>query len=161
MIEQGLPFAILGAGLALAAACDLAERRIPNVLVAAIAIAGLAAREWAGGAPALVDASLSGTTILLALLVPWAAGVLGGGDVKLAAAAAVWLPPTRLGAFLVYTAVAGGPVALAALGAHRWRVRQALRTATGPELDASPRATVPVALAIGMGALAALRWGLP
>lgn len=163
MTELGPPLAILGAGLGVAVAFDVAQRRIPNPLVALIAVTGLAVREWSGGATGLVDAVLAGAITLLALLVPWASGLLGGGDLKLAAAAAVWLTPSRLGAYLVFTAVAGGPVALATLAAHRWRVRHALRAVTGAgglALDAAPKATVPMAVAIALGALAALRWRL-
>ncbi|HET9555428.1 MAG TPA: prepilin peptidase [Anaeromyxobacteraceae bacterium] len=165
MVEQSLHLALLGSALAVAAARDVAERRVPNLIVAPLAAAGLAAQLAAGGPGALLEGALAGGAALLLLLLPWMAGGLGGGDVKLAAAAAVWLGPSRLAAFLLFTAVAGGPVALAARAAHRQRARRELArvTSAGLGLDAAelPRETAPVAVAIALGAIAALRWGLP
>ncbi|MGB8930107.1 MAG: A24 family peptidase, partial [Anaeromyxobacteraceae bacterium] len=97
--------------------------------------------------------------------VPWVAGMLGGGDVKLAAAAAIWLGPPRLLSFVVFVAVAGAPVALLARLSHRlalWRLAVQARS-DGVALDdlRPPEETAPVAVAVLLGTFAALRWRLP
>lgn len=108
------------AGLFLwAAASDVATRRIPNRLTAALALVGLvrlAADLAAGGGwtdPALDLAAAAAVLVLGAA--GFAAGVLGGGDVKLAAAAALWLGAGALAPFLMVSALAGGLLALAYL----------------------------------------------
>jgi len=76
-------FAIL---VGIAAICDLRARRVPNWLVAIIAITGLVA----GGSPL-------GILVGMAMLLPaFAARWLGGGDVKLLAAMGAWLGPVAV-----------------------------------------------------------------
>ena len=104
---------LLGTLLAVAVAADVAQRRIPNVVVAPIAMAGLAA-QWAIGGPSAAGLSALGALgVLVLLILPWMSGKLGGGDVKLIAATAIWIGPSGLLPFLAFTAVAGAPVALA------------------------------------------------
>jgi prepilin peptidase CpaA len=165
MVEHAYLVAILVCGLAVAAAWDVARRRVPNLVVAPLAALGLAAQWSSSGPQAALLGLAAGAGTLLLLLAPWALGALGGGDAKLAAATAVWLGPSRLSSFLLYAAVAGAPVALAAWAAHRLRARRELRrlAAAGLSVDDArlPRQTAPVAVAIALGALAALRWGSP
>lgn len=156
--------ALLGSLLAVAVAADVAQRRIPNTVVLVIAVAGFAA-QWVGSGPAAaITGALTGAGVLGALLLPWASGKLGGGDVKLVAATAVWLGPSRVLAFLALTAVAGAPVAVVTRLAHL-RANRLLpgRAADGPAAEALvlPRETVPYAAAIALGAFAALQGVLP
>jgi prepilin peptidase CpaA len=156
--------AILQALLAVACASDVARRRVPNAIVAALAAGGLAARWAGGGVTAAAWGAAAGAGVLALLLPAWATGKLGGGDAKLAAAAAVWLGPSRLIAFLVLSAAAGLPVALATWVARRLELRRLARggAAAGAEAKASsPRETVPFAVAIAMGALLAMPWSAP
>lgn len=103
---------MVAALLILAAALrDLSSRRIPNVLCAALAVVSIAARLSEGLAAAA--ASLATAALLFALLFAlFARGVLGGGDVKLATAAALGLPPPAVWDFVVATALAGGALSL-------------------------------------------------
>jgi prepilin peptidase CpaA len=48
-------------------------------------------------------------------------GWMGGGDVKLLAALALWLPLEKMAGLLVWMAVGGGVLTLAMLIAHRLR----------------------------------------
>lgn len=109
------------AGMLHAALTDLRCRRIRNWLVAALAVA------WA---PLAVLAGLSGghmaASVLAAALVFaggfgcfWA-GWLGGGDVKLATAAVLWLGAGQAVPFLVLTALLGGALSLLMLTAGRF-----------------------------------------
>ncbi len=96
--------------LAAAAYRDVAVRRIPNALVAAVAVIGVA-RQAATDFGVLGLAVLASAFVLLAAMFLWQRGVLGGGDVKLLAAAALLVPPAAVPHLLLATAVAGGVVA--------------------------------------------------
>jgi prepilin peptidase CpaA len=68
------------------------------------------------------------------------AGMMGGGDVKLAAALALWFPPAGTIKFLVMMSIAGGVLTLAILVWHRAR-----RNVGSPK--------IPYGVAIAAGAL--------
>lgn len=110
-----LPLVALAAAcLAAAAWRDLAVRRIPNAAAAGLALTGLALRALEGIGP--LGASLAAAALLFALLfLGFARGILGGGDVKLATAAALGLPPAGVWMLVVATALAGGVLSLAYL----------------------------------------------
>jgi len=100
----------------LAAAHDLATRRIPNALCALLALLSLAARATEG--LAALGATLAAASALFALLVVlFSRGLLGGGDVKLATAGALGLPPVAIWDFVVATTLAGGLLSLLYLAA--------------------------------------------
>ncbi len=163
VIERAIVVAI-GGLLALAVAADVAWRRVPNAVVLPIAVGGLAAQLATGGPIAAGWSALVALGILAVLMVPWASGKLGGGDVKLIAATAIWLGPSRVAAFLVFTAIAGAPVALATRLHHLIQLRREAPGATPHGCRPVPlavRETVPLAAAIVLGAFAALSWRFP
>lgn len=100
----------------LAAAYDLAHRRIPNPLVLALALLGALRLLWAVGTGA--ESATPGADLGIAVAIFAAGAVLfhlnlfGGGDVKLLAAAALWLGAAAVTPFLVVTTLAGGALAL-------------------------------------------------
>ena len=57
--------------------------------------------------------------MLLAGIVVWRCGWLGGGDVKLIAALSLWAGPGHLASFLLAVALSGGVLALAMVLAGR------------------------------------------
>lgn len=108
---------VLAIGLfAAAAASDLARRRIPNPLVMALAALGLARLGLAvaaGAGPGVLGADLGVGLLVLALgAVFFRFGLLGGGDVKLLAAGALWIGTAQVAPFLMTTVLAGGLLAL-------------------------------------------------
>jgi prepilin peptidase CpaA len=104
--------------LALAAWRDVAVRTIPDVISLGLLVAGLAKRAPLG--PGALLASMAVALALFMLLVLLhARGLLGGGDVKLAAAFAVGLAPADAYDFVVFTALAGGLLALIYLAMSR------------------------------------------
>lgn len=114
-----MPLALSLAALALlvaAATTDALDRRIPNALSLGLALVGLAriAADLVAGGPALpVAADLAGAAGVFALgAAGFRFGLLGGGDVKLLAAAALWLGAAALLPFLMATALAGGLLAV-------------------------------------------------
>jgi len=98
---EGAPLALMGgivfsAILIIAAIGDLRTRRIPNRLVAVLALLGIAySVARAPGIPGLSQAG-GGLLAGLACWLPfYLMGWLGAGDVKLYAAAGAWLGPAR------------------------------------------------------------------
>jgi prepilin peptidase CpaA len=154
---------ILGTFLAIAAAADVAQRRVPNGVVAPLAVAGVAAKWEGAGAGAAVAGILAGVAVVAVSLYPWRKGIVGAGDVKLAAAVAIWVGPDRLVPFLLFAGAAGLPVAIAARVGHRLALRRLVRAASasgvGLEAVAPPRESVPFAVAIALGALAVVLGG--
>lgn len=113
---------IVLAGLLLwAAAGDIRTFTIPNGLNAAIALG--APLFWlASGTPLWPDAALSfGAALIVFALLAGAfyAGMMGGGDVKMAPAVVLWFPAARVLDFLLVMSLAGGLVTLAAVARHR------------------------------------------
>ncbi|WP_299132379.1 prepilin peptidase [uncultured Amaricoccus sp.] len=101
---------------ALAAAGDIARRRIPNPLVLALAFAGLARlglAAWGGASPVALGIDIAAALAIFAAGAGlFAAGLLGGGDAKLLGAGSLWLGAEGTGAFLMVTVLAGGLLAL-------------------------------------------------
>ena len=146
--------------LAVAAAADVAWRRVPNALVVALAALGLAAQVSAGGWRAALLGAAGVTLVLLVLIPVWSRGALGGGDVKLAAACAAWLALGDLPVFALAVALAGGLVAAAAFLLSRRAPAVGDRVAVLAAPGRSRPVRVPYAIAIGAGALVALHWRL-
>ena len=113
--------ALLAAGLAVAALRDWRTRTIPNWLNAAIALGAIP--FWiASGLPLWPDAAIHVAVALGVFLVFALAfhfGAMGGGDVKMVAAIALWLPPLAVVKLLVIMSIAGGLLTVAMLIPHR------------------------------------------
>lgn len=113
--------AVLAVMLLAAALWDLKSRTIPNLLNAAIAI-GAIPFWWASGLALWPDVALhvavaAGVFAIFALA--FAAGAMGGGDVKMVAAVALWLPYPAVVLLLVIMSIAGGALTLAMVVRHR------------------------------------------
>lgn len=109
---------VIAAALIAAACSDLAVRRIPNAASAVVALAGLALRALEGPGPLAATLAAAGV-LFIVLFAGFARGVLGGGDVKLAVAVALGLPPATIWDFVIVTALGGGVLGLGYLAAQR------------------------------------------
>jgi len=109
---------------AIACGIDLRTRRIPNALTVGGAAAALVYRLATGGSAGALDAVEGWFVGLALLLVPYALGGMGAGDVKLLAALGAWLGPAETLWLGIYTNVAAGLMALAVAMAHGY-LRQA------------------------------------
>jgi prepilin peptidase CpaA len=145
-----VPFTeILLAGLAalliVAAAIDMRTFTISNRLNLTVAL--LAPVYWLSVAmspwPGMAIQLAAGTGVFVILAGAFYAGMMGGGDVKLAAALALWFPPLVTVRFLVLMSLAGGALTLGLLVWHRARKRQG-------------RPQIPYGVAIAFGGLAIL-----
>ena len=125
-----------------AAVIDGRSRRHPEPAALGLALLGLAAhrrrprRRRRLGAAGLDLAAAA--AVFLAGAVAFRFRLLGGGDVKLLAAGALWLGAAALGPFLLATALAGGVLALGFLSSAA-RARPATRPAC-PTASPSPPA---------------------
>ena len=102
----------IAAGMTAATVVDLRTRRIPNPLTAAMAVTGLGLAA-AGLSGISVWAALGGLVLGLAFMLPghWL-GATGAGDVKLMAAAGALLGPALVVSAFLFTAIAGGVLAV-------------------------------------------------
>lgn len=112
---------LLAALLVRAAVTDIRARVISNRLNAAIAI--LAPVYWfsLGLAPwpdMAIQCAL-GLAVLMMFAVLFALGMMGGGDVKMLAALALWLPVGALVTLIILTALLGGVVTLFTVFHHK------------------------------------------
>jgi prepilin peptidase CpaA len=116
--------------LALAVAFDLRARRIPNVLSGPALLLGLVLNAAQSGTAGLL-ASLGGAGLCIGILMlPFAAGGIGGGDVKMMGAVGAFVGPRIAVMGLVIGMIIGGvimSVHLARLG----RLRATLASLAG------------------------------
>lgn len=136
---------VLATLLVVAAVVDVRTFTISNKLTLAVAL--LAPVYWLAVPVALwpeVPIQIAGAVIVFLLLAAaFYAGMMGGGDVKLAAALALWFPPGLTIKFLVLMSIAGGVLTLALLAWHRAKHREG-------------RPEIPYGVAIAFGGLAIL-----
>jgi prepilin peptidase CpaA len=112
---------VLAAILLVACWCDLKARTIPNLLNLAVALLAIPF-WWSLGLTLWPDVALQlGVAALVFGLfaIAFAFGAMGGGDVKLVAAIALWLPASSVVALLFIMSVAGGALTLAMLIRHK------------------------------------------
>ena len=128
-----------------AAVGDARQLLIPNGLVLAVALLAPLAWWTAGMAPWPDCAVRIGVALLLfaGFAVLFHFGLMGGGDVKLAAALALWFAPQETLRFLVWMSLIGAALTLAVVAWHRLRRR-------------GGRPQVPYGVAIALGAFAIL-----
>jgi prepilin peptidase CpaA len=96
----------------LAAISDVRTRRIPNALPIALLVCGLAANAFIGWQAAAIDIAIV-VAVLFAGSVAFSFRLIGGGDVKLLAAAAGALDYPSAVSFILFTLVCGGVLAVA------------------------------------------------
>jgi prepilin peptidase CpaA len=120
--------AVLALGLGAAVFTDVRTRRIPNWLTGAIA--GAAFGLAFGGGPVTPMRALLGLVVGLALMLPGhVIGATGAGDVKLMAAVGAVVGPDVIFRAFLYSAVAGGVLAVV-VALRRGRLSTTLRATT-------------------------------
>ena len=131
--------------LIVAAVIDMRTFTISNWLNAAVAL--LAPLYWLSVGldpwPGMVIQLGVAAAVFALFAVTFFIGMMGGGDVKLAAALALWFAPADTLKFLVIMSLAGGVLTLVVLSWHRLRKRPG-------------RPEIPYGVAIAFGGLAIL-----
>jgi prepilin peptidase CpaA len=134
----------LAAILVVAAVIDVRTFTISNRLNLTVAL--LAPVYWLAVPLSLSEIPLqlaAAAIVFLLFAAAFYAGMMGGGDVKLAAALSLWFPPGLTVKFIVLMSLAGGILTLGLLLWHRAKQREG-------------RPQVPYGVAIAFGALAIL-----
>ena len=149
-----LLFIIFGGFLCAAAAWDFLELKVPNVLTASFAAAGLCVAALHGADILIAALGAGGAVFLLGWLL-FVLRVMGGGDGKLMAATAVWLGPLPLVDFAVLIGLFGGALAGAILLFRNAGRAPALLGPVWRERLAAPHPPVPYAMAIAPAGVAA------
>ena len=137
---------------------DVRAFKIPNW------IPGLIIVSWVAAAP-FMSIGLAGLGLHLAVfagvlsigMALWSQGFLGGGDVKLIAAGALWFGWPDVMSFIFIATLAGGVLALGLLVLRRFVPVLPLATSRFENTVLEPGAPAPYGVAIAAGAL----WVLP
>lgn len=104
---------VVAAGVLAATVIDLRTRRIPNELTAAMTGVGIAMAAT-GASDVSVAGSFLGFAVGLLLMMPgYGLGATGAGDVKLMAAVGAIIGPALVISAFLFSAVAGGALAVA------------------------------------------------
>jgi prepilin peptidase CpaA len=140
--------------MVLAGIGDFFTLRIPNWLNALIAAAA-PVLALALGMPLDIMGlhGAAGFIMLLAGMALFFAGQIGGGDAKLMAAAGLWVGIDPLLPFVIYTALAGGVLAVIMYGGNRLLTAGDLYCPTWLGHFAGKKVQLPYGIAIAAGAL--------
>ena len=133
---------LLAIALVWVAVVDIRTFTISNGINLAIALAA-PLYWWAAGVDFWPDGGIrAGVAVIVFLLfaIAFYVGAMGGGDVKLAGALALWFPPADTLKLIVLTSIAGGVLTLIVMGAHNVRKKEG-------------RPEVPYGVAIAFGGL--------
>jgi prepilin peptidase CpaA len=173
MPKLAIEFVFPAASLLCAAICavyDVRSRRIPNFITLPAIVFGLLLHAVLGGWRQLATAAAGGLVCGLIFLVFYLAGGMGAGDVKLMTAAGCLAGLPLIGHLLLWTALAGGVMAIGLAIYRRQMVttvrniyaivvhHQAMGLAPHPQLSISNECTLrlPYALAIAAGSALSL-----
>ena len=145
MMNAGFTLTLLGllaATLVWIAVVDVKTYTISNGINLAIAL--VAPVYWlSAGVPLLPDAGFriaAAVAVFLLFAIAFYLNAMGGGDVKLAGALALWFSPVTTMKLVIITSLAGGVLTLIVAGVHRARKKEG-------------RPEVPYGVAIAFGGL--------
>jgi prepilin peptidase CpaA len=140
---------IVGIALFILAACsDLKTFRIPNVLVAAVALLAVT-RLIVIGDPsvALYTVGASAVLLVVGFILFWQ-GFVGGGDAKLLTATALLVDYHDLFSFLVFMSICGAVLSLAVLVTQWSLSRQSVVVTSPDQPQPKTKLAVPYGVAI-------------
>ena len=140
--------------MAFAAASDLFTMTISNRVSLALAAGFLVLALASGmGVSDLLMHLAAGVTVLAAAFVCFAFGWVGGGDAKVAAAAALWFGFVHLVNYLVYASLFGGALTLLLLQFRQWPLPYALAGQSWLMKLHAKESGIPYGVALAVGAL--------
>ena len=140
--------------MAFAAASDLLTMTISNRVSLALAAGFLVLALASGMEPSEILSHLgAGVGVLAASFVCFAFGWIGGGDAKVAAAAALWFGFGHLLNFLVYASLFGGVLTLLLLQFRQWPLPYQLAGQAWLLKLHAKDSGIPYGIALAIGAL--------
>jgi prepilin peptidase CpaA len=156
-MPQILVLVAVPALLAFAAASDLVSMTISNRIPLGLAVGFALAAAWLGLSPAEIGWHIAAGLLVLAIgFGLFAAGWIGGGDAKLAAAIALWLGFPHLFDWSIGSALLGAPLTLVILKIRDTPMPAFLARQDWVMRLHDPRAGVPYGIALSFAALAVL-----
>jgi prepilin peptidase CpaA len=140
--------------MAFAATSDLFTMTISNRVSLALAASFLALALLSGMAlPDILSHVGAGATVLAVAFVCFAMGWVGGGDAKVAAAAALWFGFGHLLNYLVYASLFGGALTLLLLQFRQWPLPYLLAGQAWLLRLHAEESGIPYGIALAIGAL--------
>jgi prepilin peptidase CpaA len=140
--------------MAFAAASDLFTMTISNRVSLALAAGFLVLAVASGMAvPDILMHLAAGATVLVAAFACFAFGWIGGGDAKVAAAAALWFGFAHLLDYLLYASLFGGALTLLLLQFRQWPLPYALAGQPWLLKLHAKDSGIPYGIALAIGAL--------
>jgi prepilin peptidase CpaA len=140
--------------MAFAAASDLFTMTISNRVSLALAGSFLALALLSGMGPADILSHLgAGAAVLAIAFGCFAMGWIGGGDAKVAAAAALWFGFGHLLDYLVYASLFGGALTLVLLQLRQWPLPYPLTSQAWLLRLHAKESGIPYGIALAIGAL--------
>jgi prepilin peptidase CpaA len=136
--------------LVLAALQDAVMLKISNYLVGAVLLLGIVAAVAAGPELSLWENAVVFVAALAIGTFLFGRGILGGGDVKLFAATVLWFEFGGALRFLMFTALAGGVLAVLIIILRALPLPESLRSRVRV---LQPKAGIPYGIAIAAGAI--------
>lgn len=113
-------FLIFPVAMVYTAVSDLLTMTIPNRLSLALLAAFAVLAPMVGMAPPALGLHLAAAAVVFAVgFLCFAAGWMGGGDVKIAAVVALWLGPVLTLNFVAFSAIFGGLITVVLLSLRR------------------------------------------
>jgi prepilin peptidase CpaA len=144
-----LSFVISASGLlAIAAYTDVTRRIIPNWIPITLILLFIAASAFRPIDSSIVYSFLVAAAVFTVLAVAFAFNVLGGGDVKLMAAVALWVGLAGILEFFLITAMVGGALALGMIAYQRLALVFPIALPAGSAGTGAPAPTLPYGVAI-------------
>jgi prepilin peptidase CpaA len=140
--------------MAFAAASDLLTMTISNRVSLALVAGFLVLALLGGMAPYdILSHAAAGASVLAVAFFCFAMGWVGGGDAKVAAAAALWFGFDHLMDYLLYASLFGGALTLLLLQFREWPLPYALAGQTWLIRLHAKESGIPYGIALAIGAL--------
>jgi prepilin peptidase CpaA len=155
MILDIVRLSLFPALMAFAAASDLLTMTISNRVSLALVVGFLVVALASGmGLSDILLHAGAGAAVLSVAFACFAMGWVGGGDAKVAAAAALWFGFADLMNYLVYASLFGGALTLLLLQFRQWPLPYALAGQTWLLRLHAKESGIPYGIALALGALA-------
>jgi prepilin peptidase CpaA len=173
---SALPLGVVLVAVLVAAGTDVWSFRIPNALTFPLVLSGVLYHSATAGTSGFVGCVLGAMIAVGPLLVPYFAGGMGAGDLKLMAGVGVWLGPWAALHVLIVSGLALGLCSAVLLIGERIRTRSGAEMRPGAALPSSKtdspipallaalgrgdrrRKVIPFGLLIALGVVVAAVW---